>query len=417
MRLFVRMRSPVVRSEGGFEAAVDYLVRDEDGDIQAAGRTGASEFAGVVESVAPWADDPANVVVLVPVSDVLSASCVVPGRSAAQMRRAVPYAVEEFVADDIDTMQVAFAEPVRNEPVRCLVASRRHVEDWLAFLAGAGVQPGFLTADAMALQDSEQVVSVVMEGAEALVRAGGEMACVDLANLGTVLDSLFAGRADGEGSPVLRLINATVSDLAGWETDGIQVEEVAVETTLLEYFASVFDSGEAVNLLQGDYLVRRRATGAWSVWRPVAYAAGVWLGLGLVILATQGFWADYQASRFRAQAVDLYRSIFDIDRVAGNPAARMRRLLGQTAGTETSFHGLAGPFGMGLASIAGDFELRGLAYSPRQGLDADVLVDDDAVLENLGAALRRQGLDMEVVSTDSGQSRGRIGARLRVSES
>jgi len=184
---------------------------------------------------------------------------------------------------------------------------------------------------------------------------------------------------------------------------------------VLEFLAAEFDDG-AVNLLQGDYAVKRRPTGAWSRWRPVAAAAGVWFVIGLAVLAAQGFWADYRASRFRTEAVELYREIYNVDRVAGNPAARMRRLLGQTAGNETSFHGLIGRFGVGLGEIPDRYELRGLAYSPNRGLDADLAVSTDAVLEDLGVSLRRQGLDMEVISTASAQSGGRISARLRVSE-
>lgn len=413
-RLFVRIKTPVVRTEEGFDATVDYLVRGEEGMTEAAGQTDAPGLARIVETVVPWAEDPANVVVLVPVSDVLSASCEVPGRSAAQMRRAVPYAVEEFVAEDIDTMQVASADLVRNEPVRCLVAPRSSVEDWLAFLAEAGIQPGFLTADAMALTNDENIVSVLVEDDHALVRASEQMASVDLPNLGEVLGSVAGGMADTVERPVLRLINATLADQQAPGLEGFEIEEVPIETSVLEFLAGAFD-GQAVNLLQGDYAVKRRPTGAWSRWRPVAAAAGVWLALGVALLAAQGFWADYQASRFRDQAVDLYRSLYGVDRVAGNPAARMRRLLGQTTGSDASFHGLVGQFAMGLADISGRYELRGVTYSPRRGLDADLLVIDDAVLERLGASLRRQGLDMEVISTDSAQSGARIGARLRVS--
>lgn len=412
MRLFVRIKTPLVRTEEGIDTTVDYLVRDDDGMTQAVGQTDARGLAQFVETNAPWAEDPARVVVLVPVSDVLSASCMVPGRSIAQMRRAVPYAVEEFVADDIDTMQVACADLVRNQVVNCLVAPRSSVEDWLAFLAETGIRPGFLTADAMALANDANVVNVLFEDDHALVRSAEQMAGVDLPNVADVL----AGVADGDpdGPRVLRLINGTAADLPGLDVEGFEVEEVPVATSVLDFLAGEFD-GQAVNLLQGDYAVRRRPTGAWSRWRPVAAVAGIWFLVGLALLAAQGFWADYRASRFQEQAVDLYRTLYGVDRVAGNPAARMRRLLGQTTGTDESFHGLTGQFGEGLSEIRGQYELRGVTYSTRRGLDADLVVVDDAVLERLGASLRRQGLDMEVISTDSAQSGGRIGARLRVS--
>ena len=413
-RLFVRIKAPVVRTDAGFDASVDYLVLDEDGMTESAGRTNGAGLAEFVETNAHLAEDPARVVVLVSVTEVLSASCVVPGRSVAQMRRAVPYAVEEFVADDIDTMQVACGDLARNRPVRCLVAPRSSVEDWLAFLAESGIQPGFLTADAMALADDANVVDVLFEDDHALVRAAEQMACVDLPNLGEVIAGVTGTDADPDEPTALRLINGTLADLPRLNLDAFAVEEVPLETSVLGFLAGEFD-GRSVNLLQGDYAVRRRPTGAWSRWRPVAAVAGIWFGVGLALLAAQGFWADYQASRFQEQAVDLYRTLYGVDRVAGNPATRMRRMLGQITGTDESFHGLAGQFGEGLSAISGQYELRGVTYSTRRGLDADLVVADDAVLERLGASLRRQGLDMEVISTDSAQSGARIGARLRVS--
>lgn len=411
-RLFVRIKTPLAPGDAGVDANVDYVVLDEEGETESAGQTDAAGLAQFVETNASWAEDPARIVVLVPVSDVLSASCVVPGRSVAQMRRAVPYAVEEFVADDIDTMQVACADLVRNEPVRCLVAPRSSVEDWLAFLAEGGIQPGFMTADAMALANHSNVVDVLFEDDQALVRAAEQMACVDLPNLGEVLAAVVAGTADSDEPTTLRLINGTRAELPGSILEGFEVEEVPVKTSVLGFLAGEFGA-QAVNLLQGDYAVKRRPTGTWSRWRPVAAAAGIWFGIGVALLAAQGFWADYQASRFEEQAVDLYRTLYGVDRVAGNPAARMRRLLGQTTGTDESFHGLVGEFGAGLSEIPGQYELRGVTYSTRRGLDADLVVADDAVLERLGTSLRRLGLDMEVISTESAQSG--IGARLRVS--
>ncbi len=414
IRLFVRIKTPVIPTEDGFETTVDYLVRDTQGAVSAAGQTDARGLAEVVENLAPWADDPANVVVLVPVGDVLSTSCTVPGRNVAQMRRAVPYAVEEFVTADIETMQVACATPVRNEPVRCLVAPREAMDLWLGFLASVGIQPGFLTADAMALADDELVTSVAFDNGVALVRSGAQMAAIDTPNLASVVDSVLPAAGD-DGASVIRLINGAASALHGADLDGVEVEELPIGTSLLAFLAEEFDAG-AVNLLQGDYAVKRRPTGAWARFRPAAIAAGVWFVLGLGVVAAEGFWADHKASVLRAEATNLYRTLYGVDRVAGNPATRMRRLLGESGTAGTTFHGLIGKLGTGLDDIDGYYELRGLTYSPRRGLDADLTVRDDAVLESLGASLRRSGLDMEVISTDSAQSGGRISARLRVLE-
>ena len=154
-RLFLRYRST---NEGRPDPDVDWLVRGDDGtDVE--GHVALSALAEIVATHARWADDPDNVILFVPTDDVLAVTCEVPGRNANQVRRAVPYAVEEFVADDIDSMHVACAELRRGEPVHALIATRDKVHDWLSGVSAAGAAPGYMTADALALgSDDDSVV-------------------------------------------------------------------------------------------------------------------------------------------------------------------------------------------------------------------------------------------------------------------
>ena len=79
-----------------------------------------------------------------------------------------------------------------------------------------------MTADAMALADDKDTVSVLFEADQALVRAGDQMACVDLPNLADIVDAVFGATANADEPPVLRLINGTQSDLAGSSTSRVE---------------------------------------------------------------------------------------------------------------------------------------------------------------------------------------------------
>jgi len=410
-RLFLRFSTTVHRDEEGIQASVDWLVRDDSGDVE--GRASLASLADVVETHAPWADNPDNVVVFVPAAEVLAVTCSVPGRNAAQVRRAIPYAVEEFVAQDIDTMHVAPGDVVRNEPVGCLVVSRQAVEDWLEAVSSAGAAAGVITVDAMALAECDDSVSVLFDGNVALLRGADQIAGVDVPNLAAALASL---RSETDEPQTLRLVNGTMSaaELALTDVDFGSVDEARTEGTVLHFLANEFAPEHAINLLQGEYAVRRRPRGTWSHWRPVAIAAALWLGVGLVVLAAQGFWANHQAGELRRQAEELYREIYKVERIGGNPANRMRRQLGQTTTTSPGFHQLVGQLGVGLGDVAGRHELRRLQFSARRGLDAELVVNDGAVLDALGARLGERGLGMEILSTDSSQAGGQIGARVRL---
>lgn len=410
LRLFVRFTSPV---DGAEDAPLDWLVRDDADGVRAQGQTGRAGLATLVADDAPWATDPARVVAFVPTAEVVALRCEVPGRNAAQLRRAARYAVEPFVTDDIDTMHVACGPLARHEPVRCLVTPRDAVRAWLDVLGDAGIAPGCMTPEAMALPADANTIAVLYDGDDALVRAGDQLASIDAANLAAALTSLRAGLDDADGA-MLRQINGSLAavDLraAGFAID--EVEEVGSHGSVLADLADAFDARLAIDLLQGEFIVKRRAGGAWARWRPAAVLAGAWLVLGLLVAAAQGFWANHRADGYRAEAAALYRDIYDVDRAPGNPATRMRVRLGQAPETRLGFHRLLGHLGVALSDLSGRYELRSVSYNERSGFGADVLVADYGVLDELKAVFGRRGLDLEIVSAEQHEDRARASIRI-----
>ena len=408
-RLFLRFNS----SPAETHLPVEWLVRDDAGSVVQEGSATLDQL-GAAGELAPWADDSRRVVVFLPVAEMLALGCAIPGRNAAQMRRAAPYAVEEFIAEDIDTMHVACASVARNERLRCLVAPRDTVQAYLDALASAGLAAGTLTADAMALPLRPSTVTVLHEGqGTALLRTIDQAACVDEPNLGPTLAAIRDG-LDGDEEPKLLRVNRAASTQAQHELPFLPtlVEEQPIDGSLLSYLADSFDEGNAINLLQGEFAVKRRTSGAWSRWRPVAAAAGGWLAIALVLLAAQSFWADWQASALRDEAEQLYKDIYQVQRVPGNPATRMRFRLGQAPVETTDFHHLIANLGLSLQDIAGNYELESLTYNERNGLGADVILPGYEALEALQQALAGRGLALDVASAE--QQNERIRANLRL---
>lgn len=408
-RLFVRFTSLV----DGEEARVDWLLRDDTDGVQAQGWTDGAGLATLIANDAPWAMDPARVVAFVPTTEVVALRCDVPGRTAAQLRRAARYAVEPFVTEDIDTMHVACGALSRHEPVRCLVTPRDSMRVWLEVLGDAGIAPGCMTPEAMALPADANTIAVLYDGDDALVRAGDQLASIDAANLAAALTALRADLDDADGV-LLRQTNGSLSavDLraAGFAID--EVEEVGSQGSVLADLASAFDTRLAIDLLQGEFTVKRRVGGAWARWRPAAVLAGAWLVLGLLVAAAQGLWANHRADGYRAEAVALYRDIYGVDRAPGNPATRMRVRLGQAPETRLGFHRLLGHLGVALSDLSGKYELRSVSYNERSGFGADVLVADYDVLDELKTALGERGLDLEIVSAEQHEDRARASVRI-----
>ncbi|MEX1265339.1 MAG: type II secretion system protein GspL, partial [Woeseia sp.] len=89
--------------------------------------------AGPLDEAAADARD-RKVIVLVPGADVLTTSVDLPIKAGARLHAALPYALEESVAEDVE--QLHFAAGTRRDQGRTPVAvvSRGLMDDWLARL-------------------------------------------------------------------------------------------------------------------------------------------------------------------------------------------------------------------------------------------------------------------------------------------
>ena len=399
------------------ERVVDWLVRDdgETSEGRAEGRATAGELAELVAALPPWVADPANVTAFVPAAETLAVTCDVPGRNAAQLLRAAPYAVEEFITEDIETMHVACGTLTRGAPVRCLVASQAAMRDWLEWLGAAGLKPGMLTADAAALPGGKDTAIALIEGDHALLRGADELAEVDADNLPAALASMREAWGDDEPTPTLRLLGVGVTTEM-FAAAGFDVERMPMSGSVLavldEGMGGVADAvAGPINLLQGDFAAKRAAGDVWGQWRGAAALAGVTVALVLALTFAEGVWAGHQADALRADARDLYRELFATDRVPGRPARLMKSRLGQAPVDGPGFHRLLGELGRAHEG-GGAAELRSVTFSVRNGLVAELLVADYDTVERLQTDLTGRGLIAEIGSSE--QREGRVRASLRI---
>jgi len=104
---------------------------------------------GRVGEVARWDVGPATV--LVPTEDVLLIAIDLPVASASQRRAALPFAVEDRIAEPLDEVHIVLGPALG--PVTWLAAVVRHtvMTEWVATLAAAGLGHARIVPDALVL--------------------------------------------------------------------------------------------------------------------------------------------------------------------------------------------------------------------------------------------------------------------------
>ena len=410
--LFIRFFDAVQPSEDGPVAELEWLTTDQ-GVIK---NRGITDLRGLEDLVDPVDfDDPTSIVLIVPTELVVSIRVSIPGRTASQIRRGLPYALEEYLTDDLNDMHVASGAIRPGEAVDCMVLPKTLLEDWLAALEHVGLKPGKTLVDGTLLGCDDGAIGVLFEGERVLVSAVHELAAIDRPNLITVLETLRSGRPPEE-RPVLQVVNGDLTSTeiedAGFGAD--QIEKQSAEDGVLAHLVNRGDTARSINLLQGEFAPRRKGFGAVSKWQPVAVVALGWVVLAMGLGFAEGWWAQQETSEIRNEAEGLYKSIYGQQRVS-DPGRQMRQRMGQISNGEISFRKLVGRFAKGVGQSTRDLTLASLTYTEaREEIALSFTVGNLELLDELKRTLEQNGMGVVINSTEKQEDRVLVNMRLGI---
>jgi general secretion pathway protein L len=208
-----------------------------------------------------------RVCVLVSGAEVLLAEPDVPVKAGAKVQQLVPYALEEQLADDIEDLHFALGKrSSESSRVPVAVIAKALLEQWLAELRGAGIEPDAVYADSELLPHNPGQAVALLEADTVSVRPpGGTPVTLPADALGEALEIARTGAeasATGgrglilyTGAPEWHQHSAQV-EAARPHFDGIKVQLLAGGP--LGLYAQQLPSTTAINLLQGSFAWSRR---------------------------------------------------------------------------------------------------------------------------------------------------------------
>lgn len=413
MRLFIR-----IKDRPGVAPAeltdIEWLLLDRQATLVSQGDGDAALLDRLVDlQTAREADD---VIVLVPTEHCLAVRCSVPGRTVGQMRRALPYAVEEFLAGDIDAMHVAAGPVRRNVPVDALLIDRELLRGWLDGLASHGIVATIALPDAALLPVADDAVTVLFAEQRILMRSAEQLIGCESDTLKLALESWIETTSAAQlrvmlvNGDVPALERAELEQLADRPVDWQSADS---ELTPLAYLAQSFDStAHPVNLLQGQFAPPKTTGGHWQRWRSVAALLAIWFSILVISEVVTGVWASRRADATASDVEALYRSYFPADQRIVDPYKQMVAHLGGRADDSPSFLSLLGSLAAGLAANP-NAELHSVTYNEaRAELGAEVAVSGFDALEALKGAWAKAGVNVDITSAE--QQGQLVNARVRL---
>ncbi|HWZ62896.1 MAG TPA: type II secretion system protein GspL [Steroidobacteraceae bacterium] len=265
-----------------------------------------------------------RVCALLPGNDVLLAEPEVPARSGVKLQQVVPYALEEHLAEDIDKLHFATGKRAADSSrVPVAVVSRALMDESLAALHAAGIDPECLYADSELLPANPGQAVALLEDDLVFVRApGAPPTCLPVAALREALDIARSPGAAGPVADAAAPESAAADEAAGatrglilyagtteWQAHSALFEEArghfaSLKVQLLSdgplaLFAQQLPAGSMVNLLQGAYAQKSARSVALGAWRIAAL-----LLLALVGLHVAGKAAELRVLKSKESQVD-----------------------------------------------------------------------------------------------------------------
>lgn len=428
-RLYVHPVAQLPSEEGDDSWHYDWILLDATGETSAQGQ---QQPQGNIEQVLAQNDlQQVHLVGLLPAHLVSYCSAHIPAKQARYIRQALPFAVEEQLAQDIETVHLALGSR-RGDNWDVAAIDNRHMEAWTSRLdSWNGTILTAVYPDAGLIPLGDAYMGIVVEADDALIRlAGGgwfRMPAEGLAMFAEALlqqslqsDEVVQGERRINVFGREEALEAQRVALAALEQEeGVRVirEPVTVTTAALLAHAHHGGVNGAINLCQGPYEPDTGQASAWRQWRVAAGVAAVWFLLQTGIEIGQGYYHQHQAERLEAQAVQMYRSVFPQE-PGLTPQNLQRRLQARlnaadSQGSQVNFLALLRHAGYQYSVMPGRNQTHfdSINYSRQQGeLRLDVRADTFGRLDSLKAGLEEAGLQAQIgsVVNEASGARGRI---------
>jgi general secretion pathway protein L len=304
----------------------EWLILDEAGGPTPTRQRGSLSLAAAV-----WRSG--RVVVLAPAAQILLAEPELPPGGGTKLARAVPFALEEQLTEDVDQLSFAIGHRRSSGGTPVAVVSRSVLQGWIADLSAAGIDPQAIYPDISAMPENPGQTVLWLENDRLAVRRPGALPfAVELAPVrealvvaGVIGDPLLQPEEPKpKESAILYLTREDWVRVQG-EFEDLLEEFASLKVQLLSdgalpWLARGMNTSDAVNLLQGEFSRSTDYSERWRRWRLAATLAATLLVVHVAAQALQIRQAKHESAALDSQISQVFSSAMQ-----GDPSADPRR--------------------------------------------------------------------------------------------
>ena len=372
-----------------------------------------------------------------PVVVLLNSQCLhinqlkLPTQNLQKMLKAVPFAIEEFIADDIEDFHFVIAKNKHTDTTAVVGIDRSVLQNIIDNFSQAGIHVERIVPDALCLaaaaaspddeSHSGQWVCLNFEDESYLQTdpLNGMLISEDI--LPYVMQSRLEDEQQTPPAKILAFCEQESPDACKQladeiDDDEIEIVNVSYNTHPLVVFCGNYKQALPLNLLQNKFKPKRKTSGYWHHWRLAASLAAAWLVLHLGLGAFQLSQLKAENQLTKAKIEKIYKQAFPQSRKIVNPRVQMEQKLKELkSGAGGSDQGLifllAESFGT-LGSDDKNIELKTLTFRNNR-MDIGLEGTNLQAIENLNNNLNKNSSIRSEISSSSSE-KNKVKGNLRI---
>lgn len=265
-----------------------------------------------------------EVVIAIPGQDVLLTQVTLPAGSKKHLDKIIPYALEEELAADIDTLHFAWAE-TKASTVPVAVVEKAHMKHWMDVLMESGIDARRWIPDIFLLPAENAEWHTIELGNSVLVRASAWQGFAVEKNAFYELVSVLVNEYD---TPEKIVHYGDVS----WPQPPAVLEAADTEVPMA-ISVQALQQSKGINLRQGSFRVKTQAKSSSLPVKPLAIAASFLLVLAITLNGLKYWQLEQQRSVLKAEAEQMYRDVFPSENRIVNLKAQLQQKIERLGGS------------------------------------------------------------------------------------
>ena len=408
-------------------------------------------------------------IVLVPGTQVTLSAINIPSKKSRQIQQALPFALEESLANDIDDNFFALGPRDGDGNLNVAVVTHQKMKSWLAQLENSQLKADVLLPETLliprdgsrntllvgeknswlrygpyqGLRFNNSLVATILKTLDeksmsrcfTLMSAGNEQAKAPLEYIKNLLNhscsSTQSSQSGGEAAEENSEETLIASDLLSDQAVEDSTQKIRMQPHLLsplhafveEILTGKINISNQFNLLQGQYKPKGPGISLGFNWKPLAVAAVIWFVTLVSVELLTATKLHKEADQYQQQAENLYHRYFPNDKrivdVKSQTLAHLKRA--GVSGAGASLLELLHPAGKVLHQFNGEsagspLKINRVSFEERlKELRLDISAKQFDQLDQLKENLEKQGLSVEIGSAVA-QKHG-IESRIKIKRS